>query len=134
MRRMSSVLSATCGSPLRSIQDTPATFGSVEVPTVFMGIMGVNKMTVTDSSTAKWGSQRLRVALALDNTGSIAQAGKMDALKSRPKALLSQLKAAVRDCAFGHCGTETQWRLKSICAVTLTFTGPERSSRLGGPG
>jgi len=68
--------------------------GSVEVPTVFMGILGITKITVTDSSTVKWGSQRLRVALALDNTGSMAQAGKMDALKSATKALLSQLKSA----------------------------------------
>lgn len=68
--------------------------GSVDVPTVFMGVMGIKKVTVTDSSTTKWGSQRLRVALALDNTGSMAQAGKMDALKSATEALLSQLKAA----------------------------------------
>jgi Flp pilus assembly protein TadG len=67
---------------------------SVDVPTVFMGIMGYTSITVNGSSTAKWGSQRLRVALALDNTGSMAQDGKMTALKSATKALLDQLKAA----------------------------------------
>ncbi|HET9618890.1 MAG TPA: TadE/TadG family type IV pilus assembly protein, partial [Pseudolabrys sp.] len=68
--------------------------GQVNVPTVFMGIMGYRNITVSGSSTAKWGSQRLRVALVLDNTGSMADDGKMTALKSATKSLLAQLKAA----------------------------------------
>jgi Flp pilus assembly protein TadG len=68
--------------------------GQVDVPTVFMGIMGYQNLTVKGSSTAKWGSQRLRVALVLDNTGSMADDGKMDALKTATKSLLAQLKAA----------------------------------------
>jgi len=68
--------------------------GQVDVPTVFMGVMGFSKITVNGSSTAKWGSQRLRVALALDNTGSMADDGKMTALKAATKTLLAQLKAA----------------------------------------
>ena len=68
--------------------------GQVDVPTVFMGVMGYSKITVSGSSTAKWGSQRLRVALVLDNTGSMADAGKIDALKSATKSLLTQLKSA----------------------------------------
>ena len=35
------------------------------------------------ASTAKWGSTRLRVALVLDNTGSMADNGKIDALQDR---------------------------------------------------
>lgn len=68
--------------------------GSVDVPTNFMGMMGYNKITVKGTATAKWGSERLRVALALDTTGSMASAGKMTALKSATKSLLNQLKAA----------------------------------------
>jgi Flp pilus assembly protein TadG len=68
--------------------------GSVDVPTVFMGIMGYKKITVGGSSTAKWGSTRLRVALVLDNTGSMADDGKITALKAATKNLLAQLKAA----------------------------------------
>lgn len=67
---------------------------SVAVPTNIMTIMGYDKITVGGSSTAKWGSNRLRVALALDNTGSMAWDGKMTALKSATKNLLAQLKAA----------------------------------------
>ncbi len=68
--------------------------GAADVPTSFMGIMGYNKITVQGTSTTKWGSTRLRVALALDNTGSMADDGKIDALKSATKSLLAQLKAA----------------------------------------
>ena len=44
--------------------------------------------------TTKWGSSRLRVALVLDVTGSMASDGKMTALKTATKNLLTQLKSA----------------------------------------
>jgi len=50
---------------------------------------------VNGSSTAKWGTSRLRVALVLDNTGSMADSGKITALKSATNSLLSQLQSAV---------------------------------------
>jgi hypothetical protein len=50
-------------------------------------------VTVTGTATAKWGNSRLRVALALDNTGSMASDGKMDALKAATNSLLSQLES-----------------------------------------
>ena len=68
--------------------------GSARVPTTIMAIAGYTTMTINGSSTAKWGSERLRVALALDNTGSMADHGKMTALKSATKSLLTQLKNA----------------------------------------
>jgi Flp pilus assembly protein TadG len=67
---------------------------SIQVPTVFVKVLGVNSVTVTDSSTAKWGMSRLRVALVLDNTGSMAQHGKLKALKTATTNLLSQLQSA----------------------------------------
>ncbi len=68
--------------------------GSAQVPTTFLGIVGYNNITVNGSATSAWGSSRLRVALALDNTGSMADDGKMNALKSATKSLLTQLKNA----------------------------------------
>jgi len=68
--------------------------GSVEVPTIFMGIFGFNKINLTASNTAKWGNSRLRVALVLDNTGSMADSGKMAALQTATKNLLGQLQSA----------------------------------------
>src|ERR1019366_531902 len=68
---------------------------TADVPTSLLGIIGYNTITVATSSTAKWGSNLLRVALVLDNTGSMADAGKMSALQSATKSLLTQLQNAV---------------------------------------
>ncbi|MDP2411847.1 MAG: pilus assembly protein [Pseudolabrys sp.] len=68
--------------------------GSADVPTNLLGIIGYNQITVKGSSTSKWGSTRLRVALVLDTTGSMSDDGKMPALKSATKGLLEQLQSA----------------------------------------
>jgi hypothetical protein len=59
-------------------------------------LIGLNftQLNVGTSSTIKWGTDRLRVALVLDTTGSMASAGKIDALKTATKNLLDQLRAA----------------------------------------
>jgi len=67
---------------------------SADMPTTFMAILGFKTLTVTGTSTAKWGSVRLRVALVLDNTGSMADSGKMAALQTATKNLLTQLQTA----------------------------------------
>ena len=67
---------------------------SADVPTTFLSILGYTKIKVGSSSTAKWGSSRLRVALVLDNTGSMAQSGKITALKDATNNLLTQLQNA----------------------------------------
>jgi Flp pilus assembly protein TadG len=69
--------------------------GSVDVPTDFMQMFGFDSVTISSSSTVEWGTTRLRVALVLDNTGSMGSDGKMDALKTATTNLLSQLKDAV---------------------------------------
>src|SRR5437764_1237076 len=73
-------------------QLTIAVNGAVDA--TFMKIMGFNSLNVGSTSTVKWGNSRLRVALVLDNTGSMAEAGKIDALKTASKNLLTQLKNA----------------------------------------
>jgi Flp pilus assembly protein TadG len=62
--------------------------------TDFMGIFGISNLNVASSSTVRWGNARLRVALALDNTGSMALSDKMSALRSASHGLLSQLQNA----------------------------------------
>ena len=62
--------------------------------TVFMGVFGKSTIPLSVTSTTKWGNSRLRVALVLDNTGSMADNGKMTALKSATKNLLAQLQSA----------------------------------------
>jgi Flp pilus assembly protein TadG len=68
--------------------------GSATVSMNFLGLIGINSMTVGAASTTVWGQARLRVSLVLDNTGSMADAGKMTALKTATHNLLTQLKNA----------------------------------------
>ena len=68
--------------------------GTGQVPTKFLGIMNKTSLTINVSSTVKWGNTRLRVALVLDNTGSMADSGKIAALKTATNNLLTQLKNA----------------------------------------
>jgi Flp pilus assembly protein TadG len=67
---------------------------SSNVKANFMGLMGISQMNVAVNSQVKWGATRMRVALVLDTTGSMAQDGKMVALKTATKALLDQFNAA----------------------------------------
>ena len=67
---------------------------SGKVPTKFVGMMGFNNLDISASTTVKWGNVRLRVALVLDNTGSMGQSGKLTALKTATNNLLTQLQSA----------------------------------------
>ena len=70
--------------------------GSAAMTTSFMQILGYNSLTVTGTSTVRWGMSKLRLALVLDNTGSMAQAGKMPALQNASHQLLQQLQNAAQ--------------------------------------
>lgn len=84
---VSTTYSSTGGSTL-------VVHASASVPTQVIGIIGYNSITLNAESTVKWGSSRLRVALVLDNTGSMSSNNKMTALKTATNSLLSQLRAA----------------------------------------
>lgn len=71
-----------------------AATASVSVPMTFMSIVGVSSKTISASSTSNWSTQHLRVALVLDNSGSMNDNNKMTSLKTATKNLLSTLKAA----------------------------------------
>ena len=64
------------------------------IDTTFMKVVGMPSLNLDVTSTVKWGNTRLRVALVLDNTGSMSSDGKMTALKTATKNLLDQLKDA----------------------------------------
>lgn len=68
--------------------------GSAVVTTDFLGVFGYKNININASSTATWGSTRLRVALVLDNTGSMSSDNKMSALKTASHNLLTQLQNA----------------------------------------
>jgi Flp pilus assembly protein TadG len=71
--------------------------------TYTMGLGGVLKLVglnttfpVAAHSEVQWGNSRLRVALVLDNTGSMSQSGKIGALKTATTNLINQLQGVVQ--------------------------------------
>jgi Flp pilus assembly protein TadG len=87
-------VSATYTASNGSMGSTVQVSGSGAVTTDFMKVAGFPNINFDSSSTAAWGTTKLRVALALDNTGSMADAGKMAALIPAAKNLIDQLKTS----------------------------------------
>jgi len=67
--------------------------GSGAVTTDFMKVAGFPTLNFNTSSTTAWGNVRMRVAMALDNTGSMADDGKIAALRTAATNLVNQLSA-----------------------------------------
>ena len=70
--------------------------GSGSVNTDFMKVAGFPNLNFNTSSTSAWGSVRMRVAMALDNTGSMASDGKIGALRTAANSLVDQLSALAK--------------------------------------
>jgi Flp pilus assembly protein TadG len=70
------------------------TTASGTVKPYFVNLLGWSSIPITATATTVWGNKRLRVALALDVTGSMESAGKMPALKTAAKNLITSLKDA----------------------------------------
>ncbi len=68
--------------------------GAVNTTFLRLPPLKLSSINVSASSTIAWGESRLRVALVLDNTGSMADSGKISALQTATKNLLTQLKNA----------------------------------------
>ena len=90
---VSAVYTVANGSQGSTIQVS----GGANIQTDFMQIVGFPTMAFSASSTATWGANLLRVALVLDNTGSMAQSGKMAALQPAAKNLVTQLSALAQN-------------------------------------
>jgi Flp pilus assembly protein TadG len=93
---------ATLAGPVSATYSANSAMGSSiqvnasgSVQTDFLRIQGFNFPNINfhGSSTAAWGNVRMRVAMALDNTGSMADDGKMPAMQKAAKALVDQLSA-----------------------------------------
>lgn len=69
---------------------------SGNVATTFTRILGQTSIGLNASTAVDWGIKKLELALALDNTGSMAQNGKLTQLKSAAKNLLTTLQAAAK--------------------------------------
>jgi Flp pilus assembly protein TadG len=71
--------------------------GSGNIETGFMRVVGFPTMDFRTSSTSAWGNVRMRVALVLDVTGSMADDGKMTAMQPAAKALIDQIAALAKN-------------------------------------
>jgi Flp pilus assembly protein TadG len=65
------------------------------IMTKFVGLSP--NMAVDVHSEVQWGNTRLRVALVLDNSGSMSSAGKMTALKKATKNLITTLSGVAKN-------------------------------------
>jgi Mg-chelatase subunit ChlD len=86
-------VSATYTQASGSSGSTVQVSGSGSISTDFMKVAGIPTMNFNASSTATWGANLLRVALVLDNTGSMANYNKIGALQSAAKNLVTQLSS-----------------------------------------
>ena len=68
--------------------------GSGKMSTDFMKVAGYPSLDLGVSSTTTWGSTKMRVAMALDVTGSMSTAGKMPAMKTAAKDLITKLSTS----------------------------------------
>ena len=70
--------------------------GSGSVNTEFMKVVGFPQMGIGASSTTTWGSTRMRVAMALDVTGSMASSDKMPKMKEAAVSLVDTLRSTAK--------------------------------------
>jgi Flp pilus assembly protein TadG len=66
---------------------------SGQIQTDFIKVVNQPTIGFNVSSTAAWGNTRMRVAMVLDNTGSMADNGKMPAMQKAAKDMIDQLSA-----------------------------------------
>jgi Flp pilus assembly protein TadG len=68
--------------------------GKATVDTIFGAIVGKSQVDLSANAEVIWGIKKLNLALALDNTKSMASSGKMEALKVAAHNLLTTLQEA----------------------------------------
>ena len=71
--------------------------GSATINTNFLGVLGIDEINIAAPPTSVWGNTRLRVALVLDNTGSMSSSNKMTALKTASQNLLTSAQGRGHD-------------------------------------
>lgn len=89
-------VSATYNAVNGSLGSTVQLNAAANIRTDFMYLFGFPTMGFNTTTTTAWGNARLRVAMILDNTGSMSQNNKMTALKNaatQSGGLIDQLAA-----------------------------------------
>ncbi|MEZ2406997.1 pilus assembly protein TadG-related protein [Bosea sp. RCC_152_1] len=70
---------------------------NAQVPTTIARVLGSDNLAVSSSSQSTWGLNTIELALVLDNTGSMAQSGKMTALKQASLDLIQIMKDSTQE-------------------------------------
>jgi Flp pilus assembly protein TadG len=92
-------VSATYTANNGNLGNTVQVNGSAYINTDFMRVAGFPTMGFGTTSTTAWGNVKMRVALALDNTGSMKDNGKITALRNAVAGtggLIDQLSALAK--------------------------------------
>lgn len=71
--------------------------GRATISTHLIKLLGHSQFNFSADSEVLWGIKKLNLALALDNTGSMASSGKMSALKTAAHNLIDTLKGAEKE-------------------------------------
>ncbi|MBR0777761.1 pilus assembly protein TadG [Bradyrhizobium diazoefficiens] len=79
-----------------SMGSTIQVTGTGNYTTSFLRIAGFPTLGINTTSTSAWGMTRMRVAMVLDNTGSMKDDGKMPAMQTAAKNLVDQLSALAK--------------------------------------
>ena len=90
-------VTATYTANAGSMGSTVQVNGSAYINTDFMKLAGFPTIPFSSTSTTAWGNVKMRVALALDNTGSMADDGKIAALRTAATNLVNQLSALAKN-------------------------------------
>lgn len=87
-----SFTSATIG--INRVARTITVEASLAIDTSLTRLIGQDTLTIKSSSQSTWGTNTIELALALDNTGSMASSDKMTALKTASLNLIQIMKDA----------------------------------------
>ena len=71
--------------------------GNGKIDTSFMRLVGIPDINFNVNATSAWGNVRMRVAMALDVTGSMKDDGKMPAMQTAAKSLIDQLSPLAKN-------------------------------------
>jgi len=71
--------------------------GNGKIDTSFMKLVGIPDINFNVNATSAWGNVRMRVAMALDVTGSMRDDGKMGAMQIAAKSLIDQLSPLAKN-------------------------------------
>ena len=105
--------------------------GTATISTMFWRLIGQENVNITASGEVVWGIKKLNLALAFDNTGSMASNGKMTALKEAAHNLLDHAQEG-REDAGRHPDLDRAVRGRRQCRHRQRRCVMDRLERLGG--